>query len=135
MINDAARSLDVTNPVGFSAASENSSLVNESHSTLMSDSFGIHLMEWDAIILQSWGFLATSGAYSQPHHDAGGFATYVHCKAGAKLWSYLEPRQSVNKPKGAAATYMDIAEAINTPDILKDLVDPANLLLTEDTLL
>ncbi|KAI0342564.1 hypothetical protein BDW22DRAFT_1345656 [Trametopsis cervina] len=109
MINDAARSLDVINPVGFSAASENSSLVNKSHPTLMSDSFGIHLMEWDAIISQSWGFLATSGAYSQPHHDAGRFATYVHCKAGAKLWSYLEPRQSVNKPKEAAATYMDIA--------------------------
>ncbi|KAI0692834.1 hypothetical protein BC835DRAFT_1306988 [Cytidiella melzeri] len=69
------------------------------------NSLGIGSMEWDADRSSSWGLLATAGAFTAPHHDAGGTLTFVLCRRD----EYFET--------------------------IKKLTTPANILLPANTLL
>ena len=34
----------------------------------------------------TWSLAANTGAFSEPHMDAGGFCTYVNIICGSKVW-------------------------------------------------
>lgn len=75
------------------------------------DIVGPEEIEWDVMRINSWALFATSGAYTATHHDAGGLATYVTCETGAKVWSYLLPKDSSSNLAEAVERYRFLADA------------------------
>ncbi|KAI0682156.1 hypothetical protein BC835DRAFT_1424773 [Cytidiella melzeri] len=102
------------------------------------NSLGIGSMEWDADRSSSWGLLATAGAFTAPHHDAGGTLTFVLCRRGLKVWSFLEPKHSTHTTSDAISIYRQLIDKENTDEYfetIKKLTTPANILLPANTLL
>ncbi len=54
------------------------------------NSFGACTIETDVSLLMAWALFATGGALSKSHHDGGSLCTYVICRKGLKLWSFVE---------------------------------------------
>ncbi|KAI0699970.1 hypothetical protein BC835DRAFT_1412314 [Cytidiella melzeri] len=102
------------------------------------NSLGIDCMEWDADRSSSWGLLATAGAFTAPHHDAGGTLTFALCRRGLKVWSFLEPKHSTHTTSDAISIYRQLIDKENTDEYfetIKKLTTPANILLPVNTLL
>ncbi|KAI0697276.1 hypothetical protein BC835DRAFT_1413809 [Cytidiella melzeri] len=92
------------------------------------NSLGIGSMEWDADCSSSWGLLATAGAFTAPHHDAGGTLTFVLCRRGLKVWSVLEPKHSTHTTSDAISIYRQLIDKENTDEYfetIKKLTTPA----------
>ncbi|KAI0345726.1 hypothetical protein BDW22DRAFT_1343038 [Trametopsis cervina] len=92
-------------------------------------------IEWDAIRLRSWALFASAGTYTWPHHNAAGLSTYVLCKTGAKIWSYLQPKKRPTSVAQAIEQYAAIAKCTLNPSELEKIAEPVNLLLEPRTLL
>ena len=89
-------------------------------------------IDWDALKALLWALLGTSGALTWPHHDAAGLATYILCRSGVKLWSYLVPAST---KEDDMKLYHAMVEGSLSLDVMNDLATPANVLLTPGTLL
>jgi hypothetical protein len=91
------------------------------------DSFGIRQLDWDATRLDSWALFATGGAFTWPHTDAAGLVTFVVCKKGTKIWSYLVPKEHQKDP---LKWYHETVKNCREEGYLASHATPMNLVLT-----
>jgi hypothetical protein len=62
----------------------------------------------DQVRSEGWVLVTHGGAYTELHHDAEGFATYVVVNHGAKIWVPKGP-----KPSTSIHTRVDLFEALD----------------------
>jgi hypothetical protein len=98
------------------------------------NSFGPFAFEYNISRLLSWALFATSGSFTWPHHDAGGLLTYVICKKGIKLWSYLGLISSDDGKPYSMRDYLEAVKRCNKHKNLPDLAVPENILLMPGTI-
>jgi hypothetical protein len=92
-------------------------------------------LEFDVLKLAIWGLFASVGAFTWPHYDAAGLATYVVCKTGVKLWSYLKSIHSNLEDNQHMARYLAMVKQCENYDAISSLASPMNVLLTPGTIL
>lgn len=47
-------------------------------------------MDFDSMRTLQWDLACHGGFFTEPHHDANGFCSYVQLLGGAKLWMFLQ---------------------------------------------
>jgi hypothetical protein len=103
------------------------SLKMDASALYQNDSFGIRDLDWDATRTDSWALFATGGAFTWPHTDAAGLVTFVVCKKGTKIWSYLVPKEQQKDP---LKWYHEMVENCRDEEYLAAHATPMNLVLT-----
>lgn len=101
----------------------------------LNGSAGFNQLEADAIRSMAWLLLASSGAFTYPHYDSGGYATYVKGETGLKVWSYLVPKDAPSTLAAAMKGFNDIVTHANQCYEIKEHAQLFNIILPAGTLL
>ena len=99
-----------------------------------------HDISWDLMSLNEWKLVTGAGFLTYPHHDAGGFATYVFMKTGMKIWVIFRMKSCSSPPPFDVEKYiqrcLDTTSAVLwLLDNLRDYVDIYVVMLTPGQLL
>ncbi|KAI0682480.1 hypothetical protein BC835DRAFT_1311501 [Cytidiella melzeri] len=143
----SSHALNATANVGFSAFKEMPTATNSrefptnpkkrkrSLHLQGTDSHGPAHMDWDVVRSATWGLVATAGAFTKAHHDAGGFLTWVEGKKRAKLWCYLVPTKGTQDVPRSLEDYRSLVDNWHDSEWLMGNATPSNVLLTPGTVL
>lgn len=136
LLSDSKYALNATASVGFrtSKAKPSGEKLPMVDPLTKNDRFGPAGFSFDSMRTPSWALCATGGAYTWPHHDAAGLATFVYCRTGAKLWGYVVPKTLPGTAQEAINSYRKISQVSLDPEELADIAVSANLLITPGTL-
>lgn len=70
----------------------------------------------DNLAVRSWGLAHQAGAFSYPHQDADGDATYILGMSGVKLWTFYFPIDpTISRPE-----LRSVMQSLCNPDSLEN---------------